>query len=89
VGCHICHPAPLYTDLKPHNVGTRSPGEFTERFDTPTLIEVWRTAPYLHDGRYTTIRELLVDGRHGLSSGRLEALSEQEIQDLVEFVLSL
>lgn len=89
LGCHLCHPAPRYTDLQSHNVGTRSPGEFTERFDTPTLIEVWRTAPYLHDGRYTTLRELLVEGRHGLTNGRLEALSEQQLQDLIEFVLSL
>ena len=89
VNCHSCHPAPRYTDLKSHNVGTRSRNESSERFDTPTLVEVWRTAPYLHDGRYTTIRELLVEGRHGLAGGRLETLSEQEIQDLVEFVLSL
>jgi cytochrome c peroxidase len=60
-----------------------------DRFDTPTLIEVWRTAPYLHDGRYLTIRELLAEGRHGLEGGPLEALGEQEIDDLVEFVLSL
>jgi len=75
--------------LKPHNVGTRSRNETNDRFDTPTLVEVWRTAPYLHDGRYTTVRELLVEGRHGLAGGRLEALSEQELQDLAEFVLSL
>ena len=30
-------------------------------FDTPTLIEVWRTAPYLHDGRYLTIEELIAE----------------------------
>ena len=36
-----------------------------DRFDTPTLIEVWRTAPYLHDGRYATIKELFSKGRHG------------------------
>jgi hypothetical protein len=89
VACHSCHPAPLYTDLKAHNVGTRSRNEYGERFDTPTLVEVWRTAPYLHDGRYLTVRELLVDGQHGLKGGRLEGLSEQDIQDLVEFVLSL
>jgi mono/diheme cytochrome c family protein len=89
LNCQSCHPAPMYTDLKPHNVGTRSRNETSDRFDTPTLAEVWRTAPYLHDGRYTTIRELLVEGRHGLAGGRLEELSEQEIQDLVEFVLSL
>jgi len=89
VGCSACHPAPLYTDLRSHNVGSRSPSEHTDRFDTPTLVEVWRTAPYLHDGRYTTVKELLVEGKHGLSGGRGEELSEQDVDDLTEFVLSL
>lgn len=89
IACHKCHPAPRYTDLKSHRVGTRSPYETEDRFDTPTLVEVWRTAPYLHDGRYTTIKELLVEGQHGLKGGRLEGLSQQDIDDLVEFVLSL
>ena len=89
VGCHTCHPAPFFTDLKSHNVGSRNRSENTERFDTPTLVEVWRTAPYLHDGRYTSIQELLVAGRHGLGNGRSDNLSDQEINDLVAFVLSL
>ncbi len=89
INCAVCHPSPHWTDLKSHQVGTRSRNETNERFDTPTLAEVWRTAPYLHDGRYTTVRELLVEGRHGLGGGRLESLSEQDLQDLVEFVLSL
>ena len=89
IACHKCHPAPLYTDLQSHRVGTRSPYETEDRFDTPTLVEVWRTAPYLHDGRYTTIKELLVEGQHGLKGGRPEGLSQQDIDDLVEFVLSL
>ena len=89
VGCHRCHPSPLYTDLKMHDVGTRGKYEYKDKYDTPTLIEVWRTAPYLHDGRYTTIKELIVEGKHVLSSSRFESLSEQEINDLVEFVLSL
>lgn len=89
VACHKCHPAPLYTDLKRHNVGSRGLTDYTDRFDTPTLIEVWRTAPYLHDGRYTTVKDLLVEGQHGRKSGQGEPLTEQEISDLVEFVLSL
>jgi len=89
VGCYRCHPAPLYTDLKMHNVGTKSPYGYTERFDTPTLVEVWRTVPYLHDGRYTTVKELIAKGKHGKTRGRVEELSESEIDDLVEFVLSL
>ena len=89
VGCSRCHPAPRYTDLRAHNVGSRSPSEYSERFDTPTLVEVWRTAPYLHDGRYATIQELLVEGKHGLRRGREGRLSNQEMDDLIEFVLSL
>ena len=89
VGCHKCHPAPLYTDLKRHNVGSRSPSDFTDRFDTPTLVEVWRTAPYLHDGRYTTLKDLLVEGRHGRSRGPPDGWTERELDELVEFVLSL
>ena len=89
IDCARCHPSPLYTDLKSHNVGTRRWNERTDRFDTPTLVEVWRTAPYLHDGRYTTIRDLLVEGKHGLRRRQSDNLSEREIDDLVEFVLSL
>ncbi len=85
LGCANCHPAPLYTDLKMYNVGTR--GEYDDRadFDTPTLVEAWRTAPYLHDGRYTTIEQLLTEGKHG-GANRLQA---GELGDLVQFVLSL
>ncbi len=89
VGCTRCHPAPLYTDLKSHNVGTRGRSEYDDRFDTPTLVECWRTAPYLHDGRYVTIKQLLADGRHGLRRGTNDELTGQEIDDLVKFVLSL
>ncbi len=89
VACRRCHPAPRYTDLKRHDVGTKNSRERTRRFDTPTLVEVWRTPPYLHDGRYLTIRELLVEGKHGLRRGISDNLTEQEIDDLVQFVLSL
>jgi len=87
-GCSNCHPEPYYTDLEKHNVGTRDYDTWDE-YDTPTLIEVWRTAPYLHDGRYATLKELLTEGNHYAPDNRLKQLSEQEIDDLVEFVLSL
>ena len=87
--CSRCHPPPLYTDLHSHNVRSRSEVDHTDRFDTPTLIEVWRTAPYLHDGRYLTVKELLTEGRHGLRRDGKNGLSPGEIDDLVEFVMSL
>ncbi len=89
VGCATCHPEPLYTDLKMHDVGSSVPYDRRVDFDTPTLVEVWRTAPYMHDGHYTTIKDLLVTGKHGGKSGELDGLSEQDLNDLAEFVLSL
>ena len=35
------------------------------------------------------VRELLKDGQHGKYGGDLGSLTEQELNDLVEFVLSL
>ena len=88
-GCATCHPAPLYTDMRLHDVDSRSGWDHSEEFDTPTLIEVWRTGPFLHDGSFTSIRDLLTEGEHGNASGRLDRLSEQDWDDLIEFVMSL
>ena len=90
IGCARCHPEPYYSDKRAYDVG--SAGEFdqpTDRFNTPGLLEVWRTAPYLHDGRYLTIKELIVRGKHGGKDGNLDTLNEQQVDDLVEFILSL
>lgn len=88
-GCSACHHGEYFTDMKMHDVGTQNDVDFDGMFDTPTLIEMYRTAPYLHDGRYTTLEELLWVGRHGETDGNFEKLTEQEKADLVEFLLSL
>jgi cytochrome c peroxidase len=85
VACAKCHPAPLYTDLKMHDVDSRGESDERTTFDTPTLVEVWRTSPYMHDGRYTTIEQLLTEGKHG----HAHRLPADELADLVQFVLSL
>jgi YVTN family beta-propeller protein len=85
VGCANCHPAPLYTDLKMHHLGPQGKPNDRETFDTPTLLEAWRTSPYLHDGRYATVGLLLTEGKHG----HADKLSNEEVADLVQFVLSL
>lgn len=82
--CASCHTGKYFTDQRLHDVGTATIHE-TRPFDTPTLRECWRTAPYLHDGRYVTIFELLKDGRHGFTG----LLSDKELRDLEAFVLSL
>jgi YVTN family beta-propeller protein len=89
VGCAHCHPAPLYTDLKLHDVNSKGRYDRRDEFDTPTLIEVWRTAPYMHDGHYTTLRQLLDEGHHGHFEGDVKGLTDAQKSDLIEFVLSL
>lgn len=94
-GCADCHPSPLYTDMKLHDVGTSTPVDSSttrdghrvaqSSFDTPSLVEVWRTAPYLHDGRFVDLKETLsfLLGRTG------RTLDEEELEDLMAFVRSL
>ena len=88
-GCAHCHPAGLYTNMKKYGMGLGIGRDEGMEFDTPTLVEVWRTAPYLHDGRAVTIQEVLTkfnkDDEHGKTSG----LTAEEIADLAEYVLSL
>jgi len=88
-GCAKCHPAPLYTDLKTYDVGTKGELDRTAGFDTPTLIEMYRTRPFLHDGSAATLREALVDRNAEGKHGKTTQLSPQQIDDLIEFLLSL
>ena len=58
-------------------------------FDTPSLRELWLTAPYLHDGRATTLRELLTTFNPSDRHGRTSGLSEDELTALEAFLLGL
>ncbi len=91
VACATCHSGDQYTNQKVANVGTKGefdPPEHVE-FDTPTLIELWRTAPYLHDGRAATLQEMLTTFNDKDLHGTTSHLSKEQIDDLVEFLLSL
>ena len=50
---------------------------------------VWRNAPYLHDGRAATIREVLVDFNKNGTHGKTGNLTDEELNCLLEYVLSL
>jgi cytochrome c len=81
-GCASCHAAAgdLFTDRKRHDVGSKTLTDDEATFDTPSLRFVGGTAPYFHDGRYASLRDLLVgsSGKMGktaqLSPGDLDAL---------------
>jgi len=92
IGCAVCHPAPLYTDLKQHNVGTVD-GKDAEWFgpliDTPTLRFLYDSAPYFHDGSARTLYEAVTlpspNSEHDVSG----ILTEEQIDDLIQFLLIL
>lgn len=86
--CAGCHEGTLLTDMQQYDVGTAEGLDEDTQFDTPSLVEAWRTGPYLYDGRAATIREVLTkynrNDKHGVTSD----LSASEIDDLTEYVLS-
>jgi YVTN family beta-propeller protein len=89
-GCAECHVGPLFTDLKLHDVGTSGVFDLPdEPFDTPTLIELWRSAPYLHDGSAATMLDVLTTGNPANKHGNTRYLTPAARSDLAEYLLSL
>ena len=88
-GCAVCHVGPQLTDLKSYDVGTQRDFDTSGKFITPTLVELWRTAPYLHDGSAATIMDVLGRSNHDDRHGTTSKLSKEELDDLAEYLLSL
>ncbi len=88
-GCSQCHNEKYFTDQQKYDVGTGTGDDKGRAFDTPTLKEIWRTAPYLYDGRAVTLREVFTkynpDNRHGITN----KLTEKELDALVLYVQTL
>jgi hypothetical protein len=81
-GCQRCHQAGgRKSDGWRHDVGTGG------SFETPSLRFVGGTAPYGHDGRYATLRELLVKTEGKMGSTR--ALREPDLLALIAYLRSL
>lgn len=97
-GCAKCHTGPLFTDSQPgvnrklHDVGTGNadPSEkMGPQYDTPTLIGVYRTAPYLHHGKAKTLEEVLTTFNPENKHGTTTQLTPPQVADLVEFLKAL
>ena len=110
VNCIACHVGHNFTDENYRNLGVGMDKEKTAlgRFDiskneedrgafkTPTLRDIARTAPYMHDGSLQTLREVIdYYDKGGTLSPHLSPdmkplkLTEQEKTDLIEFMQSL
>jgi cytochrome c peroxidase len=107
--CSVCHSGPELTDNKFHNIGAADPKladagrravtgreEDHGAFRTPQLREIGRTAPYMHNGRFATLRDVVrhynfggvTDEANDYRDEALEVLylSEDEADDLVAFL---
>ncbi len=63
--------------------------EKDNEFDTPTLVELWRTSPYLYDGHANSMHEVFKVYNKNDMHGRTSKLSSRELNDLIEFIYSL
>ena len=108
--CWKCHSGRNFTDEKFHNTGVSSGkipadrGRFEVtgkeedqgRFKTPTLRNVAKTGPYMHDGGLATLREVVeFYSRGGTPNPNLDPFvkplnfSDNDIQNLVDFLEAL
>ena len=70
--CGSCHPAPMFTDQKPYNIGIGMDQEepdwgfhhtegwaFWGKFRSPSLRGIDQTGPYMHDGSLATLEDVV------------------------------
>lgn len=87
--CASCHQNNSFRDGLMHDVGTivshsgARLGGILSAIRTPTLIELWDSAPYFHSGSATSLSQVLATGEHAVE------LSNTEQADLIQFLLSI
>jgi len=79
-GCADCHNGPMFSDFELHTLGVPNNGindsgaNGNFDFRTPTLKNIELTAPYMHNGRFETLEDV-VDFYDDLSEGRNNAIN--------------
>ena len=87
--CSSCHSGKSFRDGNTHNVGTikttsgQRLGGTLNAIRTPTLIELWDSKPYFHDGSAQSLPEVLSTGEHNRS------MSQSQLDDLIQYLLSI
>ncbi len=109
--CASCHKEPLFTDFSFRNNGLTPDPAFNDkgragvtgkdednyRFKVPSLRNVGATRPYMHDGRFETLDQVLEHYRNGIHSApNLDtllttgiSLTDTEKQDIISFLHTL
>ncbi|MBL7745098.1 MAG: c-type cytochrome [Chitinophagaceae bacterium] len=104
--CMNCHNGPLFTDNQFHNNGFHLNGnaendkglynvshkeEDLGKFKTPSLRDVMKTGPWMHNGMMTHINDIIVhynktSPRPGRTTTEMLYLSNKEMADLISFL---
>ncbi|MEO8328261.1 MAG: cytochrome c peroxidase, partial [Nitrospirota bacterium] len=109
--CTLCHNGPNFTDNKFHNLGVPQVGpqkedlgrfyvtrleKDTRAFKTPTLRSITEITPYMHDGAFKTLEEVIdfLDNGGGDDANKSSlmkplALTKEEKGELLAFLHAL
>lgn len=85
--CASCHAGADMTDGRNHEVASKHKADRATAFNTPSLRFVGGTGPYFHDGRYTSLKELL-DATDG-TMGKTKHLAAADRDALETFLRAL
>ena len=86
-GCASCHVGGAGTDSDKHDIGSAGPADPKPEFDTPSLRFVSGTAPYFHDGRFSSLDELLAASDSKM--GHTMQLSRRDVTALKAYLETL
>jgi YVTN family beta-propeller protein len=84
--CSYCHSGAKGTSQKSFDVGTKKSTDNSGLLDTPQLINVALTAPYLHDGSARSLEEIWTVFNPEDKHGRTNDLTKDELNDLIEYL---
>jgi YVTN family beta-propeller protein len=84
--CGSCHSGPKGTSQKSFDVGTGKAMDNSGVLDTPQLMSLALTAPYLHDGSAKSLEEIWTVYNPHDRHGRTNDLTKDELNDLVEYL---
>ncbi|MGC2637915.1 MAG: hypothetical protein WA294_12105 [Acidobacteriaceae bacterium] len=84
--CSTCHSGAKGTNQKSFDVGTKKASDNSGVLDTPQLMNIALTAPYLHDGSARSLEEIWTVYNAHDQHGRTNDLTKDELNDLVEYL---
>lgn len=88
-GCASCHSGPQFTDGQIHDVGTGGQSDRYPGYNTPSLRGVYGKVLLLHDGRCTSLDDLLTGPHNPQRVTGLGELTERQRADLIAYLRAL